>query len=111
MTASLGGVTLTRNTTLNVKRDYKGKQERAHDGTLLTDYTASKRKWTAKVEYVNQSTRDALMAKLELASSQTFIDVDGNSYTVVVNGKTLTENRIVMAGIAMYSIEFELLEV
>lgn len=109
--ATLGGVTLSRMTTLNVKRDYVGKQERSHDGTMLTDYIASKRSWSVKIEYITATSRNLLMTILESNTSQTLVDLDGNSYTVVIGGKSLKENRIVMSGVALYALEFELYEV
>jgi len=109
--ATLGGVTLPRLTKINVKRKYIGTQTRAHDGTLLTDHTATKRKWSVSMSHISKSDRDAVMVVADTSATQTLVDIDGSSYSVAVEGKTLNEERIVMAGIAMYTLSFDILEV
>ena len=107
---TLGGVTLTNATAADSGEIFHGKQERAHDGTLLTDYTALLQSWHVKCELLTEAQRDTIKAKTDLLTSQTFVDVDGSSYTVVVKRDTYKEYRLPAKSGVIYALEFDIEE-
>lgn len=81
---TLGGVTVPNATVSDAEEVFVGKQRQAHDGTLLTHYTAIKLAWKVQAAGLTEAQRDTLKAEVDDTASQTYVDVDGNSYTVVV---------------------------
>lgn len=109
--ATLGGTTLTNLTQSDASEVFVGKQEQSHNGTTLTDYTNIKLAFSLKCELLTEAQRDAIKTKADVVTSQTFVDVDGNSYTTVVRRGTWRDTRLPGGtGNPLYSVEFELEE-
>jgi len=106
---SLGGATVPNVKTCDRTDILVGKQERAHDGTLLTDYTAQKWQWRIEAVMLTEAERDALVTKVRtLSAAQTFIDLDGNSYSVYPAQGTYNEARLPINGGVRYDATFGL---
>lgn len=109
--ATLGGVTLTNLTKLDTKEVFIGQQLRTANGTMLTDYANIMLSWSVTCDLLTKSQRDAIKAKTDLTSPQTLVDVDGNSYTVVVKRGSYSDVRIPDSTTgAWYALSFELEE-
>lgn len=109
--ATLGGVTLTNLTQCDSSEIFIGQQSRSANGTMLTDYANIMLHWTIGCEILTEAQRDAIKAVTDATGTQTFVDVDGNSYTVVVKRGTYSDVRIPDSSTgAWYALTFELEE-
>jgi hypothetical protein len=113
MSTTLGGVTLAEpDQPAEIERVFVGEQTEAHDGTLLTDYTAVKLKWKLKWSFLSQAERDAVRTRSLVVASQSFSPPhEAGSYTVVVRQGSYRERPEPSDGTnTYYYVEFELEE-
>ena len=107
--ATLGGVTLTNLVQSDNREVFTGQQTRSANGTLLTDYSNTALTWSIKCDLLTEAQRDTIKAVTGATGSQTFVDVDGTSYTVVVKRGSYAETRIPDASSgAWYALAVEL---
>lgn len=110
MAISLGGTALTNVTVCDMSEVFVGQQTRSANGTLLTDYARITKKFTVECELLTSAQRGTIAALAAGASSQTFVDADGASYTVQVTRGSYSETRVPggSAGApAWYDVQFE----
>jgi len=112
VTTTLGGVTLRDpDTPLEIYRVFVGQQEEAHDGTLITDYTAEKLGWKLKWTILTSSQRDTIITRAEVRTSQTFKPPHtSTTYSVVVKVDTLREEPRYMGTETRYDVNFDVEE-
>lgn len=111
MAISLGGTALTNVTVCDMSEVFVGQQNRSANGTLLTDYARITKKFAVECELLTSAQRATIAALAASASSQTFVDADGTSYTVAVTRGSYEETRIPggSAGApAWYDLKFDL---
>lgn len=114
MSTTIGGTTVADPLTPGpaISRDIVGEYARAHDGTLLLDYTAVKRIWALEWELLTQSQRDTLMTKLTTVTSQSLSPPhEASSYTILVDQTSIEEETQYLNGTSYYNIRAELKEV
>jgi hypothetical protein len=97
---------------IEMEEVFVGEQTEAHDGTLLTDYTAIKTKWKLKWSNLTETQRDAIATRALVVTSQSFSPPqEAASYTVVVRRGTWRERPEPSAGATVYyHVEFEVEE-
>jgi hypothetical protein len=114
MTTSLGGVTLRDPDSPldNIYRVFVGDQTEAHDGTLITQYTAEKLAWKLRWTLLTQAERDTIITQAEVRTAQTFSPPHTTAtYSVVVKVATLVETPMYMAdGAIRYQVSFDVEE-
>lgn len=109
--ATLGGVTLTNLDKCDVSEVFVGQQTRSANGLRLTDYANILLKWSLQCSLLTEAQRDAIKAVADATSTQTFVDVDGNSYTVSVTRGSYTDTRVPNSnGEAWYALAFDIEE-
>lgn len=111
MTASLGGTTL-KNPYEYPKQALPDTivQSRSQNGTLKTSYAAIKYKHSLKWRGLTASQRNDIKTKSEIFTSQTWIDPEGGSYTVVVCAGSYREVPNFYYHGTLYDVSLELLD-
>jgi len=110
MTTVLSVTVRDPDTPVEVYNVFVGVQEEAHDGTLLTDYTAEKLGWRLKWTVLTAAQRNTIMTQYATRTSQTFQPpYTTTTYSVVVKVDTLKETAHKGAS-TIYDVSFDVEE-
>ena len=109
MTTTLGGVTLADPIYPTPKRfAFVGVQENSHNGTLLTDWTARKWRWTLEWKLLTQAQYDVILARALVTDGQSFSPPEiTTTYTVVVIQESVEVSSYLNGNATNYDLKFE----
>ena len=108
----LGGTTLANCRDCTQSEIFVGLQEHAHDGTLLTDYTALKNGWEISWTVRSEGERDTIRGRYDVVGTQSFTAPDGGTATVVVRRGSWSQSHhlLIADGDPRYDVRFSVEE-
>ena len=112
--ATLGGTTIVNQPTPETRGNvFVGNQRRSLNGGMITSYIARKMSFEIKMVMLTQLQRATAYTQYTnaLSASQTYVDPDGVSFTVVAIGGSWTETMTEYAADILYDIGFTVEEV